>query len=83
MKRPDVFVCVAGRQNINGEPSTMAKLCKLLDVDRKTITIENYWNYIINSINQSSWYQCQSELIEEEHKRIYKYRAAMLDALYY
>lgn len=83
MKRPDVFVCVAGRQNFNGDLSTMAKLCKLLDVDRKTITIENYWNYIINSIKQSSWYQCPSELIEEEHKRIYKYRAAMLDALYY
>lgn len=83
MKRPDVFVCVAGRQNINGEPSTMAKLCKLLGVKRKTITLDNYWNYIINSINQSLWYQCPSDIIQKKHKRIYKYRAAMLDALYY
>ena len=83
MKRPDIFVCVAGRQNQDGEISTMAKLCNLLGSKRKTITLDNYWDEIILSIKESEWYQTPSNMISEKYIRLYNYRAAMLDALYY
>ena len=83
MKRPDFFVCAAGRSSKNGQESTMSMLCSLLNLDRKTLSIDNYWNLIILSIQNSDWYQTDVDLIPEEEKKIYSYRAAMLDALYY
>ena len=83
MKRPDFFVCAAGRSSRNGEESTISKLCNLLNLNRKTLTIDNYWDLIIRSIQNSEWYQTDVDSIPEEEKKIYSYRAAMLDALYY
>lgn len=83
MKRPDIFVCAAGRSSKKGQESTMSKLCRLLKLDRKTLSIDNYWDLIIQSIQNSEWYQTDVDSIPEEEKKIYSYRAAMLDALYY
>ncbi len=83
MKRPDFFVCAAGRSSKNGQESTMSKLCSLLKLDRKTLSIDNYWKLIIQSIQNSDWYQTDVDSIPKEEKEIYSYRAAMLDALYY
>ena len=83
MKRPDIFVCAAGRSSKNGNDSTMSKLCSLLKLDRKTLSIDNYWSLIILNIQKSDWYQTDVDSIAEEEKKIYTYRAAMLDALYY
>ncbi len=83
MKRPDVFVCAAGRSSKNGKESTMSKLCSLLKLDRKTLSIDNYWDLIILNIQNSDWYQTDVDSIPEGEKKIYSYRAAMLDALYY
>lgn len=83
MKRPDFFVCAAGRSSKNGQESTMSKLCSLLKLDRKTLSIDNYWKLIIQNIQNSDWYQTDVDNIPEEEKEIYSCRAAMLDALYY
>lgn len=83
MKRPDFFVCAAGRSADSGEESTISKLCSLLNLKRKTLTIDNYWNLVIQSIQDSAWYQTDIDSIPIKEKKIYSYRAAMLDALYY
>lgn len=80
MKRPDFFVCVAGK---SGKESTMSKLCKLLKLNRKTITIDNYWALIVQTILNSKWYKTDERYIPKNERKIYKYRVAMLDALYY
>lgn len=83
MKRPDIFVCAAGRTSKNGKDSTMSKLCSLLKLERKTLSIDNYWSLIIQNIQKSEWYQTDADSIAKEEKKIYSYRAAMLDAIYY
>lgn len=83
MKRPDYFVCVAGRTGKNGQESTMSKLCNLLKLNRKTITLDNYWELIVQNVLNSKWYNTDIKNIPENERKIYKYRVAMLDALYY
>src|SRR3546814_15235963 len=48
MKRPDVFVCVNGG-NTPG-------LAEALSFAPTTITLENYWARVIESIRQAPWY---------------------------
>jgi hypothetical protein len=83
MKRPGIFVCAAGRTGENGKPSTIKKLCTLLGLKRATISIDNYWELVVATVQNSTWYSTDIDEIPAEQQHIYKYRAAMLDALYY
>ena len=74
IKRPDVFV---GINNKNPE------ILNLLATNRKTLKLDQYWDLIVQNIKISQWYNENINDIPDDQKLIYKYRAAMLDALYY
>lgn len=84
LKRPDQFVCVAGKASKNGEPSTVSKLCEMLGIRGKTITLDNYWEKVVCSIRESKWYNTYpSNAYDKMERKVYRYRVAMLDGLYY
>lgn len=87
LKRPDLFVCMAGRTSKNEGQSTISKLLEMLGEKVKkstTISLNNYWDKVVENIRNSKWYKetmrVDADIIE---KRVYQYRAAMLDGLCY
>lgn len=74
MKRPDVFVCLSNANK---------GILDLLGVGKKNIKLDEYWERVVTKIQTSNWYNEDSEFIPEVQQEIFKYRAAMLDALYY
>ena len=87
LKRPDLFVCMAGRTSKNEGQSTISKLLEMLGEKVKkstTISLNNYWDKVVENIRNSKWYKetmrVDADIIE---KMVYQYRAAMLDGLCY
>jgi HKD family nuclease len=74
MKRPDIFVCLSSQNK---------EILDLLGVGKKNIKLDEYWDLVITKIQNSTWYNVDSESIPKNQLEIFKYRAAMLDALYY
>lgn len=73
MKRPDVFVCVNGRNT--------AGLAKALSFAPTTIRLDNYWERVIEPIQQAPWYNAPRPAGRD--MELWDARVAMLDAIYY
>jgi len=73
MKRPDLFVCVAG-PNRTG-------LAKALNFSPTTLSLDNYWDKIIEPVHQAPWFN--SECPSGPEMKLWDARVAMLDAIYY
>lgn len=73
MKRPDFFVCV----DAGNKPG----LSKALDFPRTMLTLDNYWEWVIEPIRQAPWYNAPRP--SGPDVEIWDARAAMLDAIYY
>lgn len=73
MKRPDVFVCVNG--------GNTAGLAKALSFAPTTIRLDNYWERVIEPIQQSPWYNASRPAGRD--MELWDARVAMLDAIYY
>jgi len=74
MKRPDVFVCLSSQNK---------GILNLLGVTKKNIKLDEYWDLVVTPILSSTWYNEKIEDVFENQLEIFRYRAAMLDALYY
>ena len=72
MKRPDFFVSVNSKNN--------QKLRKQFNLNQ-VLTVKNYWE-LISRIHQQPWH---NTVISANHPdyHLWKYRVAMLDAIYY
>lgn len=73
MARPDTFLCVCS--------PNIAEASKAMGFAKTTLTLENYWNRIVEVIRSSDWYR--SSRPSGPVAAIWDYRAAMLDAIFY
>jgi HKD family nuclease len=73
MKRPDVFVCVNG----GNKPG----LASALDFRPTMLTLEKYWEWVIEPIRQAPWYNAPRPAGRD--MELWDARAAMLDAIFY
>ena len=74
MKRPDVFICLNSKNRVN--------LCKALNIRTTGPTLQEYWSKVIIPIQNSQWWQNDRPRNSLEG-RIWDYRAALLDCIYY
>jgi HKD family nuclease len=74
IKRPDVFICF---NQGNSKP-----ICDRLGVAVSAVNLDNYWEHVIEPIQASRWWQ-SSEPDDRRENRIWRGRAAMIDAIYY
>lgn len=74
MKRPDYFVCLDARNR--------ATLCKDFGITAHDFSFQKYWDDIIGRIVESAWWKAPppGDVLAQ---RIWKGRAAFLDAIYY
>lgn len=73
MKRPDFFVCVDG--------GNKSRLSEALDFRPNMLTLDTYWDWVIEPIRQAPWYNAPRPLgVDTE---LWDARVAMLDAIYY
>ena len=73
MKRPDFFVCV--------DSGNKLQLAKALDFRPTMLTLDTYWDWVIEPIRQAPWYSAPQPL--DCNAELWDARAAMLDAIYY
>lgn len=73
MKRPDVFVCVN-----NGN---RASLAEALHFAPSTLSLENYWERVIEPIKLAKWYNAPRP--EGPDAEAWDCRAALVDAIHY
>lgn len=73
MKRPDTFVCISSPNK--------AGLAKGLSFARTTLSLENYWQRVIEPIRLSRWYNAPRP--DGRNAELWDGRVAMLDAIYY
>jgi HKD family nuclease len=73
MKRPDVFVCVS-KPNLVG-------IADGLGFSKSTLTLENYWERVIEPIRVSPWFNASRP--SGKDAELWDARVAMLDAIYY
>lgn len=73
MKRPDVFVCVNGGNKIG--------LAEALSFAPTTLDLNNYWERVIEPIQQAPWFNEPRPLGRD--MELWDARVAMLDAIYY
>jgi hypothetical protein len=73
MKRPDVFVCVNGKNT--------ETLAKALDFAPTTLSLAKYWDKVVVPIQSSPWYNAARPIGDDSE--LWDYRVAMLDAIYY
>lgn len=73
MKRPDFFVCV--------DAGNKLALSKALAFAPTTINLDNYWDRIIEPIQQAPWYNEPRPV--GPNRELWDARVAMLDAIYY
>lgn len=74
MKRPDQFVAVNSK-NKRG-------LCGALNVAHSTLDLDNFWERIVRLVRLSPWWLTPRPRPGSE-ARLWDFRAAMLDCLYY
>lgn len=72
MKRPDVFVCIDSRNR--------ELLAKYLAIPKSNLTLDRYWDLVVEPIRQSSWYTTDTVI---QGTNYWPYRVALLDALIY
>lgn len=75
IKRPDLFVCINSKNR--------AILSKLLGVPVSRLTLENYWEEVLQRIYGSAWYQDKSHLTKGIEKDTKRFQVAMLDSISY
>jgi len=73
MKRPDFFVCVDG--------GNKPRLSKALDFRSSMLTLDTYWDWVIEPIRQAPWYNAPRPVGPDTE--LWDARVAMLDAIYY
>ncbi len=73
LKRPDVFVCV--------NSGNSAGLAKALSFAPTTLSLDNYWERVIEPIQQSPWFN--EPRPSGRDMELWDARVAMLDAIYY
>ncbi len=77
MKRPDVFVCINSLNKDN--------IYNAFGISNKTgqnsITLINYWDFVIGPIQSSSWWN-EPRPLGLADRRIWENRTAMLDCIY-
>lgn len=74
MKRPDQFVCLSSANRTG--------VCSHFGQPPSTTNLDNYWERIIEPMRQSPWWRA-AEPTDALERRIWKGRAAMLDAIHY
>jgi len=74
MKRPDQFVAVNSKNR--------RELCGALNVAHSTLDLDNFWERIVERIRLSPWWLAPRPRYASE-ARLWDFRAAMLDCLYY
>ena len=75
MKRPDVFLCV--------DEKNKKSLCRTLGISPNTLTLESYWDLIIEPIQSSIWYNTPRGSLSKLDKMIWDNRVALLDCAFY
>lgn len=73
MKRPDVFVCIC--------TPNIAEASARMDFSRTTLTLEGYWDKVVEVIRFADWYNADKP--DSADSEIWECRAAMLDAVLY
>jgi HKD family nuclease len=73
MKRPDFFVCVDG--------GNKPRLSNALDFRPNMLTLDTYWDWVIEPIRQAPWYNAPRPV--GSNMELWDARVAMLDAIYY
>lgn len=73
MKRPDFFVCVDGANKLG--------LSEALAFKRTMLTLDTYWAWVIEPIQQAPWYTAPRPAGRD--RDLWDARAAMLDSIYY
>ena len=73
MKRPDLFVCV------NSE--NKARLAEELHFAPTTLSLDNYWERVIEPITLAKWYNAPRP--EDLDAEVWDCRVALIDVLYY
>lgn len=74
MKRPDIFVCFDSRNK--------ELLSEDFGIKPSEITIETYWDVVIERIMDSEWW-VKPKPTNAQERKVGEARAAFLDALYY
>lgn len=73
MKRPDIFLCIS-------DPNIDAA-AKEMSFAKTTLTLDNYWERVVEVIRASDWYNTDKP--ETDEGQLWECRAAMLDAIFY
>lgn len=74
MKRPDQFVCVT--------TANRKKLAHRLGYSWSTLTLDNYWDRIVEPVRQAPWYNAAAPKGTQK-RALWSARVAMLDAICY
>ncbi|MFW9594971.1 MAG: phospholipase D family protein [Macromonas sp.] len=74
LKRPDYFVCLDSKNK--------KKLCEDFGIKDANMNYERYWEEIIERITDSAWWN-EATPKNASDIRVWKGRAAMLDAIFY
>jgi hypothetical protein len=75
MKRPDLFVCVDSKNK--------TELCKAFAIPESRLTIDNYWDLIVEPLQKALWVNSKLEGANPRELKVKKYQIALLDSLYY
>lgn len=73
-KRPDYFVCL--------DQMNRKKLCDDFKIIPKSVTLDDYWEKIVQRVIDSNWWN-SPEPEDELERRIWRCRAAFLDVKFY
>lgn len=75
MKRPDYFFCLDSKNK--------KKFCEDFGIKEKELHIDTYWDIVVDKITSCIWWINQENFQDETEKKVWEYRAAFLDAIYY
>jgi hypothetical protein len=74
MKRPDQFVCLDSKNRV--------QLCQNFGIPPARITVETYWDEIVERIMDAPWWT-EPRPRDPVERQLHAFRAAMLDAIFY
>lgn len=75
MKRPDYFFCLDSKNK--------KKFCEDFGIKDKELHIDTYWDIVVDKVTSCLWWINQENFQNETEKKVWEFRAAFLDALYY